>query len=444
MANNQIKKCVSCPVAHKFISEYSLYWNTYQEVKKSKGKDRKALLKLKETIDNLSEILLIEGTYKEKKIFLNRLINTNISVDELYPELSEISDCVRSINKIVSSLKIFFVESEYPFDEITDIPKFATNNLCCLSDFLLENNIKTETLTTEEKSWDKDYLNTLGFTTSEDGFEDDPTEEEIEKALSTYNKFRKIVMDYCQSSTGEISYKYCSPIFNKDKSLMNCQSNSLNMLSETNNSLGIKLFRLNDTYRSVVYNYLEKAPKKFSDVLTRVMEHQNLGYTEVAKLWNNEKKHASSVQKLTTSDNNKLTDEDKKTLQKILLVSEDMLICGSGRIYGNWNDVLKKQTDPEESKILLESYGEKKYIDTKSKIRDDIIELINNDEKFEEARKTSDFFCDDYLCVYTCIDDYSNELCYDYNAMYENLLHPEDFDTLLSVLEELQAQEKNW
>lgn len=42
MANNQIKKCVSGPVAHKFISEYSMYWNTYQEVKKIKRKGQKS------------------------------------------------------------------------------------------------------------------------------------------------------------------------------------------------------------------------------------------------------------------------------------------------------------------------------------------------------------------------------------------------------------------
>lgn len=374
--------------------------------------------------------------------------------------MSEISDCLYSLNKIVSSLKIFFNEQEGNWEEVAFLQKNSIDILSGISDFLDQNKIKTETLTLKEKTWGKDYRKTLGYTSKEfeDNYEYEDEEDddnnnslieeqqEEERATKTYNKFKNILVDYCKNSIGKVSYKYCNPIHNKNKSLENCQPKSLQILKETNSRLGIKLFRLNNEFRNIAYNYLEKAPKKFNDIISRIIKYQNLKYIDIAELMNDKskdkKKYASSIKGLGKNNSNKLSSDDMEKLKKILLVTDDIIKCGSGEVYGNWNDFLKNQTDPIEKNTLLDYYEETTHQATKPKILNDIRELINNETKFEKAKNSSELFCKKYVCLYTIENEYSHEICYDYDSMYQNLIYPQDFDTLLSVLEELQANEQ--
>jgi hypothetical protein len=79
---------------------------------------------------------------------------------------------------------------------------------------------------------------------------------------------------------------------------------------------------------------------------------------------------------------------------------------------------------------------------TKERIYDRIRTFINPSENDlnKMISENPEFFCEEDFCVFTHEKD--GEEYFDYELMYENLIHPEDFDTLLSVLEELQA-EKN-
>lgn len=441
--NEKIKRCLTCPVAHKFISEYLLFCEAYKEFKKSRGKYKEHL---KRSIDKISETLHIEGTYQERLKFLVNLSTPNFEVDKYYPELNQISECIKTLHSLIYPLKIFFFKSDYPEEVVIDLKKMNINRLCCVNDVLKKNKIETATITNEEKKWSDTYLKSLGYTLSNDEYEDDPTDEEIEKAVDTYNKFRSIIIDYCTNAIGKISYEYCNPFFGEYSSLKNCSEVYIN----SNSLLGLRIFRLKDEYRSIVYNYLEKAPKKFNKILSRVIKYQNLKYSDVAELMNNKiddninviRKKANSIKSYIENENNKLSDKEKEKLQKILLVSDELLKCGMGEVYGNWNDVLKNQSDPAEKTTLFKHYQTKNYTSTKPKILDDIRELINDDSRFEEAKTSSPFFDKKYVCLYATEDNYSGDIAYNYEAMYEELLNPEDFNTLLSVLEESQAHEQ--
>lgn len=435
---DKISRCIACPVAHKFISEYLLFTKASDNLKHTENKS-KSMRVLRKQIDNVSEPLKIDGTYSERYQFLKNISYSNKSICEKYSGLTEICECVSTLNLIISPIYSLFRESEYPSEEVLDLSHRGIKTINAISEFLIENNIKTPVLTPEEKSWSTDYRITLGYTLPEDEYEDEPTEECTKKAQDTYDKFKKILLDYCQS-TNSVTYKYCNPFFNEDKTLGNCKSNSIELLQQKNNELGMRLFKLKDEYRKIVYVYLEKAPKKFRDILARIIKYQDLSYTDVAELWNDKKRYASNIKALLTNESNQLNEDDYKMLQKILLVSSDMLICGSGTIYGNWNNVLRKQDDKNEQNMLLDFYGERLYKDTKSKIRKDIIDIINSDD-FEEIRKSSEFFCEEEVCLYTVEDDYSQELCYDLGSMYNSLLNPEEFEVLLSTLEKLQTTE---
>lgn len=450
----KIDKCLTCPVAHKFLSEYLSFCVADKVYNKIKDKTKRNLTKrdlekinlakrdLKKSIDSLSETLQIEGTYKEKLDFFEKLYKPTLNVDKCYQTLNQISECISSLHSLIYSLKIFFIGSNYPDDDVIELQKQDINKLSLILAVLKKNNIKTAELTKKEKEWSDSFLKSLGFKLSDD----DPTNEETEKAINTYNKFRSIVVDYCTRAVGEINYEYCNPFFNNDSSLKNCLEISI----KNDNLLGLRLFKLKDAYRSIVYNYLEKAPKKFNKILTKIVEHQELKSLHIAELMsvvdiNNKmvkKINSSSIKSLMKSETNKLTDREFTKLKRILLASDELLKCGSGILYGNWNDYLENHNDSKMEETFFKHYETRNYTGTRPKITNDIREFINDDTRFNIVFNDNDLFDSEYISLYASKDSYSGDITYDLEAMYNDLLNPEEFNTLLTVLEELQAQEQ--
>lgn len=447
-------KCLSCPIAHKFISEYFNYYNLLRDTRK---RDKAGRELLEQSIRTLAKIMHIEGKVYEAHDLFCTLSSENMNMS-IVPV--EITDCIANLNYIISHLEILFYKDEYGYESILDFKKGNIKILSTINDLLANDKIQTLNLTDEEKKWSKKYLETLGMTSSEDEYEDDPEKEQIEKAKDTYEKFRTILIAYCQS-VDKIEYKYCNPIFGEEKSLCDCRTGI-----KSNDLYINRLFLLNNDYRDIALNYLENAPKKFKDTLKLAMKKQGLGYTEVSELWANDKKHASSIQKLLEEDKNKLDTHDKEILQRILLVSYDVLKYGKGKIYGNWKLALDEKKNEEfyaklsEDKELFNIAKEhrapkvKKYAKSSRKIeteyspendkkgmtqeliRGRIRDLIaqNADDFYSMIKKHPDFFCEDDICLYAYEEN--GEIYYDYQAMYEHLRHPEEFDLLLSLLEE--------
>ena len=438
--NKKIKKCLTCPVAHNFLSEYMTFIKIYKLCSKSKENMEKHRKDLVKSIDRLSEILHIEGTYKEKTKFFINFSNPTLKTDKCYPELNQISECISSLHSLLYPLRFFYIGSDYPDEDILDTQKSTINKIRYMNDVLIENKIETEQLTTEEKEWSNDFLKTLGYNV------DDPEEEQIEKAINTYNKFKNIVLNYFVEAVGKIKYKYCNPLFGNDNSLKDCREVSL----KDDSTLGLRLFKLKDEYRSIAYNYLEKAPKKFNKILSRIIKYQNLKPSDIAELMsvvdeNNEivkLKQVSSVKSFIEKDNNKLSYEDKDKLKKILLASDELFKCGEGELYGNWNDFLENQKDAKVKAKFIEHYQTKGYKPTKTEIINDIRRFIEDDKRYKILYDENELFTKKYVSVYATVDDYSGDVVYNLEAMYDDLDNPKEFNTLLTVLEELQAEEQ--
>ena len=107
-----------------------------------------------------------------------------------------------------------------------------------------------------------------------------------------------------------------------------------------------------------------------------------------------------------------------------------------------FKDALLTSDDMKEIEKTKISSHKRPSFKTKERIYDRIRTFINPSENDlnKMISENPEFFCEEDFCVFTHEKD--GEEYFDYELMYENLIHPEDFDTLLSVLEELQA-EKN-
>ena len=105
-------------------------------------------------------------------------------------------------------------------------------------------------------------------------------------------------------------------------------------------------------------------------------------------------------------------------MSRILLVSEDVLKCGTGKSYGVW-----KTTDTV----------------------DEISEIINlSDSDFKKKLIEKNIYNEQDICVFYKVDDKTKEVYADYEKMFDTAKHQEEIDTLISVLEDMQAKENTW
>lgn len=134
------------------------------------------------------------------------------------------------------------------------------------------------------------------------------------------------------------------------------------------------------------------------------------------------------------------------------MVSENVFTCGIGKSYGTWKIAINENKNEQFKNHLLtdediNTQNKAKQIKTPYIVREKIFNKIKEfieqtDDNFNKMiSENPEFFCEEDICLFTYEKD--GKEYYDYELMYKNLLHPEDFDTLLSVLEELQAQENN-
>lgn len=468
-----IKKCIACPVAHKFLSEYYKFYRFDKERSTHKSKNKKELdNNIKSSVDKLAKILQIKSNYK---------LFVEISKDEMNINLSQKENternlkyntkvaCVKNLNLIISSLRVLFYDNKNPIKALSLFKKDDIILLEFIEEFLTKNNFEIDDkLTDDEKNWTKKYLITLGINNN-----DEILDIESEKAKKTYQKFAHILNVYCEKAIEKVSYSYCNYIYKNSVALNNVDIKQLGdcgrlYFSSVVNSLpkygtnGIKRIIDNSTStkRYIICKYLEKAKKYPKHIIDSLMKKQRITDTDIAiLLFNNADKKADieSWHKTEHKDR-ELPKQAKlhiKELAKIFLVSEDVLSCGTGKIYGNWKIALDESRNKQFQDELLTADDIKELekieipqhrrpsLKVKEQIYNRIRTFINlNENDFNKMiSENPDFFSEEDFCLFTYEKD--GKEYYDYDLMYENLLHPEDFDTLLSVLEELQAQENN-
>lgn len=441
MSENYIN-CLTCPVAHRFIAEYSEYYKKYRGRPKSQEHDN--------SVRTLNSIIL---TLKKKE--------------------TENQYCADNLKTIITIIKEFLDDCDSNdivlwLDHIGKYVKFLAE----IERILDNNKIKTHriTLTKEEKKWSKNFV---------DSYYEDNT-----FAENTYHKIKKILSIY-NESINKITYKRCSkihannPLFADIKfdDLEECFKKPVHIIKKPVrlNECPIPYDKLTEQNIVILESFLEKSPKKFSHIFKNVLKYyvkdKQISTTDISILYcgDSSKKglfnnYLISKNDKTECDTNKndKTKCDKKILSKILLVSEDVLTCGIGKIYGSWKIALNEnknklfqygdddngitgvltKNDIEEYNAKETSTHKRISMLTREKIFENIKKLISqNDEDFYSMiRDNPDFFIEEDFCAY--IYEENDLLYYDYQEMYNQMLEPKSFDVLLSVLLELQESEK--
>lgn len=461
MEKNNLEMCISCPIAHIFISEYRKIKNYTKEEKKtiSKNDKKEYKIKIEISVKKLSQLLGIKLKNMSSIIAYIMKRKSEFEMGTTTNILSKMC----CINCITSIIDCFDTISENSESLVTDLRLFDKDDIKLfvkLEKFLKRNNIVPKNpLTKDEKSWSDDFMNLI--------YENEDVAED------TYYKFSDLIDDYVTPPSNISKYDCCDKIY-KNNSLLSDKSideftNCIDRLNEPFKEELQKQTRINkineilnhesNILKSIMCRYLEKAEKNQKKILDFLMKKQGITDTNIAIiLYKNPNKKTEIENWHKIKDNStELPPKAKLHLQEllnILLVSEDVLRCGTGKIYGNWKNAINENKNEKFQDALLTSDDMKEIektkisphrrpsLKTKERIYDRIRTFINPSENDlnKMISENPEFFCEEDFCVFTYEKD--GEEYFDYELMCENLLHPEDFDTLLSVLEELQA-EKN-
>nr|UVY08953.1 MAG: hypothetical protein [Bacteriophage sp.]UVY36157.1 MAG: hypothetical protein [Bacteriophage sp.] len=461
MEKNNLEMCISCPIAHIFISEYRKIKNYTKEEKKtiSKNDKKEYKIKIEISVKKLSQLLGIKLKNMSSIIAYIMKRKSEFEMGTTTNILSKMC----CINCITSIIDCFDTISENSESLVTDLRLFDKDDIKLfvkLEKFLKRNNIVPQNpLTKDEKSWSDDFMNLI--------YENEDVAED------TYYKFSDLIDDYVTPPSNISKYDCCDKIY-KNNSLLSDKSiheftNCIDRLNEPFKEELQKQTRMNkineilnhesNILKSIMCRYLEKAEKNQKKILDFLMKKQGITDTNIAIILYKDPNKKTEIENWHKIKDNstELPPKAKLHLQEllnILLVSEDVLRCGTGKIYGNWKNAINENKNEKFKDALLTSDDMKEIektkisphrrpsLKTKERIYDRIRTFINPSENDlnKMISENPEFFCEEDFCVFTYEKD--GEEYFDYELMCENLLHPEDFDTLLSVLEELQA-EKN-
>ncbi len=435
-----IEHCISCPIAHQVISNYLQFYPLYLKYNKADKKEKSEKLNaISDVVNKISDTLKIKGDIEERCEYLGNLCSVTMKEksSKFNVDTSNTPNCcLQSLNEIIAPVKILF-EKRYHYRDKSDIYglylKGGEQVILLINSYLKRNNIivseKNEEFIKNIKKYNK-VVKTL-------------KDEDSEKIKGLYINFYKIIDKYCSTPNENLEFKYCSSAYDEYKMLRDCQSEKfLDYISSLNSSLDYKrIYNLKDEYIKIIENYIIKTPKIFGYNFSRIMEIQGLTENDIAKLfWDKDTNKISKIQKLCECKEPNLQEDELKLLSRILLVSEDVLYCGTGKIYGNWKLALEQGKNKE----FQDNYQTKTSRDTTEAIRDKIKEYISlEDKNFEDMIKENEFFYEENICLYEYEDKDDGEMYYDFNMMYQSALHPEEIDVLISVLEEMQAKENN-
>lgn len=459
MINNDFFKCISCPVAHIILSEYL---NTYIMNKSGTAKYKEDTKMKTTSADKLSKLFYVsDDDVRKFDSFIEKLLKNSegtITSDSLTK-----FSCLCNIKQIIPTLKKFSDDTADPMDYLKQLNEYDMKVLIEIEKFFNENKIKLffEPLKKGEKELSDKFLKSIGLSNNKNIFGYSFTDSEEycnEDAETSFYKYCDLVYGYIENISESIQYKCCDKSYKnflKEISIeqfTNCKGDIVNM-SRINNIM------LNCTVLSAILcDYLKKAPKNPTNLIDLLMKKQGLTDTIIAILLFGNPEEKANIKKWhkpndSTEELPKQAKLHLKELAKIFLVSEDVLRCGTGKIYGNWKIALdeNKNINFQNELLTSEDNEELQKIDnpkqrrpaviTKKHIYERIKSFISQtDEQFKEMIiENPDFFYEEDFCLFTYTVD--GKECYDFEAMYKSLIHPEDFDTLLSVLEELQAKE---
>lgn len=278
-------------------------------------------------IEEIADILKLEGTIFEKY----RLLNEASKINRDYNGNAD--PCLEGLHPVLCAARAIIDERRRTI--ISDNKKMV---LTCM------HKLNIESVKAYNKKLGEDTLMNLTRRAVEKIEENYEDKAEMEKGIIyIYEKYMKSEHNYEVNQKGQCAGK----IFLKIVDQINCGNKPIT------DKFYKRISGLCVDSRTIMENYMQNAPKKFGDSLRRVMEMQRMSDTDVAKLID-VKMRSGDIKALKDTEKPTLPEENITKICRALLVSEDVLYKGVGKIYGNWMNLL----DDEGKRIVKEKAGE--------------------------------------------------------------------------------------
>lgn len=264
----------------------------------------------------------------------------------------------------------------------------------------------------------------------------------LERAKAKYLKsaykgeeefFNSVIEKYCSTA---IQYKFCNADFNCFEDygkLRDCRSEMFNVLVNMQDQRTTLDYEgLSHNSMQIFHEYIMSVPKSFGHNLSRIMQIQGVTHQDLAKVFD---VSASAIQSLCKSEKPSSPQIEIKKLAQVLLISEEVLYYGSGKIYGIWDDII--------GEIDLQTLPFNCYVEAKVEKRQVLSYILDlTEHDFEKLLKdTPNVFCEKPYSLY--VDNFEGEYYYNYFDMYKWALHPQEINILISVLRKCQAEKSD-
>lgn len=354
ISNEQLFQCLNCSIGYTVI--YGIK-DIYEIVEAEKRKDKEyqtLLEESKDSIEEMSKYLELEGDFDSKLKKLKKLCHQE--------ELNNVEDnfCLFNLQRII-----------YPLRQL-----YSTN---CSDEEIVERTFGKQSILRCMSEVNK--LNIPKY------------DSDIDKKVLSYfskSKFTDEYMEYVAKGIRKIWESYRFRAKPKINNKSQCFQQLLIFLKEkdqvkrSHSIEGEEYFehaeKLKPDYQIIIQNYLAHAPKYIGSNLVRIMQRQNMSEQDIARLTG---LRANNIQSLMKSQTTKLRESEIDLICRALLVSKSLLFTGTGDRFGNWKDLfdlkelfdLKGEELMKDEKWIKENYKNKTQFITE--LRTKIHEIIN-------------------------------------------------------------------
>lgn len=404
----KLESCLECAIGHNIISGMGYIYD-YLSSKEGNWREEEADDTEKEMINQAAAYLGLKGTFKKtcESLF-------SLTLDEalagLY-ENEEESACMARLRNIINCLEPIYENDKGLYSMVPARAKIVFAKM--------------------------DSINAQAYAGYRDGIDNDVIKKLNNKKYAEENMghIHKTLKKVCERySSEENPYKFenkagrCErqiflDIVNRDS--LKADSLRRGIKQREKNIFFARADKLCSQSKHILEEYIMHAPKEFGCTLDIVMREQEIKEQNLSNFTGIK---ANAVQSLLQSKKPQRPQEDISLIARALLVSEDVLYCGTGKIYGNWMDFESKKTVDD----IIEKTGTlKNKNEAKSWIRESINNVIRKEpDEFQQLMKDNpDSFIETDYAAYPDIED-----------AYYALLNPREAETLLDVLEKMEPQ----
>lgn len=184
---------------------------------------------------------------------------------------------------------------------------------------------------------------------------------------------------------------------------------------------------LNEASLHLFHEYIMSVPKSFGYNLSALMQFQGLTHQDLAKAFGN-----TSARTFQSLCEVKITESPQIDIRKIaqaLLVSEDVLYYGVGKLYGIWDEILSEYSN---SNLRKMTSNERNTARANKQNIVGMVAKMDHDEFIQMVSQEAAFFHERPYCVY--LEENEGEFYYNYSKMYNQALHPKYIDILIAIL----------